>query len=832
MKEKKEEKVVEKTEVKEKKEISIEELPGVGAATGEKLREAGFNDLISIAVASPAELGDVAGVGESVARKIINTARNKLDMGFESGIELLEKREKVTKITTGSKAFDSILAGGIETGAITEAYGEFGSSKTQLGHQLAVNVQFPKEKGGAEGICVYVDTEQTARPERIKQIAEGNGLNSVEILKNIKFARAFNSDHQVLLVQKIEDLITKEKLPVRLVVVDSLMSHFRSDFSGRGMLADRQQKLNKHMHDLLKLATKHNLAVYITNQVMARPDVFFGDPTTAIGGHVLAHNCLSSDSLIQLADGTITKISEIFGEDNKLPSVDIIGDLGMKNNIFDKIAVVTNIKELYTLDVGYKIKASPEHRFFKLLENGEIRESKSKELKEGDYIACVKKIDVEGKIQRLPEIETKEMVTVDKEGSRLIKKELQRKNLTRKDLCKKLNVKPRQLRRILNQEYPTDKENIQIITEVIGKRTIQRYVSDYFSQKYRNVVMPEYLTPEVSQLLGYFMGDGCFGDYTLRFRDERKEILEFYSDLFKKVFNINGRISNVKDKNCYNLDINSKDIRELFRLLMKDFISCISKSPDGVIKSFIRGFMDAEGSVSKARPRITIAQKNEFLLIYIQMLLLRLGVRSRLEKKQGKDFSCLLLDNRDFLRFAEEIGVTALDKKFYLNKWVEYCKRAKVTKEIIPVSRKYLWSLLAKAGLTPSKYIKPRPKSYKFVTLNNFVRVLEGLNDASVKDAMLEDKIKRLNDLFNGHIRWERVRRISIDKNNEPLYDLSVPESQNYIANGFLVHNSTVRIYLRKGKKGSRVARIIDAPHLPDVECAFMVTDKGIVDVE
>lgn len=275
---------------KQKKDITIDDLPGVGGATAEKLREAGFRDLISIAVASPAELAEVAGVGEAVARKIINTARDKLDMGFESGVDLLEKRTKITKITTSSKAFDAILGGGIETGAITEAYGEYGSSKTQLGHQLAINVQLPKEKGGAEGICIYVDTEQTARPERIKQITEAIGLDATKVLKNIRFARAYNSDHQMLLVQKIEDLIVKEGLPVRLVVVDSVMSHLRSDFIGRGQLADRQQKLNRHMHDLLKLAVKYDLAVYVTNQVMAKPDVFFGDPTTAIGGHVLAHN--------------------------------------------------------------------------------------------------------------------------------------------------------------------------------------------------------------------------------------------------------------------------------------------------------------------------------------------------------------------------------------------------------------------------------------------------------------------------------------------------------------------------------------------------------------
>jgi len=273
----------------EKKINCIEELPGVGAATAEKLKEAGFADLISIAVSSPGVLAEIAGVGEAAARKIINTARNALDMGFVSGEELLQKRENITKITTCSKALDTLLGGGIETNGITEVYGEFGSSKTQIGHQLAVTTQLPKEQKGAEGMVVYIDTEGTARPERIKQMAEALNLDPMQVLKNIKFIRAFNSDHQMLIVQKIEDLIKKENLPIKLVVIDSLMSHFRADFQGRGMLADRQQKLNKHMHDLLKLAETYNIAVYVTNQVMTRPDVFFGDPTVPIGGHVLAH---------------------------------------------------------------------------------------------------------------------------------------------------------------------------------------------------------------------------------------------------------------------------------------------------------------------------------------------------------------------------------------------------------------------------------------------------------------------------------------------------------------------------------------------------------------
>lgn len=275
---------------KKQKIETIEDLPGVGAATAEKLKESGFDTLLSLAVASPGELVEAGGLTEATARKVIKAARDTMNMGFESGDELLERRKNILKITTGCKAFDGLLGGGFEAGGITECYGEFGSSKTQIAHQLAVNTQLSKEKGGADGICVYIDTEGAFRPERIKQMAEALGLDSTQTLKNIKVARAFNSDHQMLLAEKIEDLIKNEGLNIRLVIVDSLMSHFRADFSGRGMLADRQQKLNKHMHVLSKIATAYNLVVYVTNQVMSKPDTFFGDPTAAIGGHIVGHN--------------------------------------------------------------------------------------------------------------------------------------------------------------------------------------------------------------------------------------------------------------------------------------------------------------------------------------------------------------------------------------------------------------------------------------------------------------------------------------------------------------------------------------------------------------
>jgi len=274
--------------VKVKEKIKLEDLPGVGAATAEKLRDAGFDNVLSIAVASPGELVEASGLGEASARKIINYVRQKMDMGFESGIDVLKKREQIQRISTGSKNFDAILGGGFETGSISECYGEFGSAKSQIAHQLAVNVQLPKEQGGAEGKVVFIDSESTFRPERIIEMAKAVGLDPEKVLANIKVARAFNSDHQMLLTEKAEDLIKDGD--VKLIVVDSLMSHFRSDFSGRGQLADRQQKLNKHMHTLMKLANSYNICVYVTNQVMAKPDTFFGDPTVPIGGNIVAHN--------------------------------------------------------------------------------------------------------------------------------------------------------------------------------------------------------------------------------------------------------------------------------------------------------------------------------------------------------------------------------------------------------------------------------------------------------------------------------------------------------------------------------------------------------------
>jgi DNA repair protein RadA len=196
-------------------------------------------------------------------------------------------RQNVLRLTTGSKAVDEILGGGLETQTITEIYGEYGTGKSQLCHQMCVNVQLPIERGGLNGGALYIDTENTFRTERIVQMAKHTGLNLEDVVKNIVFAEAFTSDHQMLLLENADKIIKENK--IRLIVVDSLTAHFRSEYLGREMLAERQQKLNKHMHRLIRLARAFNAVAVVTNQVMAKPDVFFGDAVAPVGGHIVAH---------------------------------------------------------------------------------------------------------------------------------------------------------------------------------------------------------------------------------------------------------------------------------------------------------------------------------------------------------------------------------------------------------------------------------------------------------------------------------------------------------------------------------------------------------------
>lgn len=195
------------------------------------------------------------------------------------------------QITTGSKELDKLLNGGIETGSITELFGEFRTGKSQLCHTMAVTCQLPIDMGGAEGKCLYIDTEGTFRPERLLAVADRFGLNGNDVLDNVAYARAYNTDHQSQLLVQASAMMAESRYA--LVIVDSATSLYRTDYSGRGELSSRQMHLARFLRMLLRLSDEFGVAVVLTNQVVAQVDgaasMFSADPKKPIGGNIMAH---------------------------------------------------------------------------------------------------------------------------------------------------------------------------------------------------------------------------------------------------------------------------------------------------------------------------------------------------------------------------------------------------------------------------------------------------------------------------------------------------------------------------------------------------------------
>ena len=274
-------------------DLRLDSLEGVGPVTTRKLSDAGVHNVMDLIVRGPVEIAEISGMEKDTAEKIVNKARQHLVDGgliakdFVSASEIYKHRQQIGKITTGTNCLDTLLDGGIETQALTEVYGEFGCGKTQFAHTMSVMVQRSKEEGGLEGGVLYIDTENTFRPERIVTIAQAHELNPEKILDNIIVARAYNSAHQTLILEEAGSII--EENNIKLIVADSAVGLFRSEYLGRGTLSNRQQKLNHFVHLLSRIAETYNCAAIATNQVMSSPDVFFGDPTRPIGGNVVAH---------------------------------------------------------------------------------------------------------------------------------------------------------------------------------------------------------------------------------------------------------------------------------------------------------------------------------------------------------------------------------------------------------------------------------------------------------------------------------------------------------------------------------------------------------------
>ena len=275
-------------------DLRLESLEGVGPVTSKKLSDAGVHNILDLVVRGPVDISEITGMDLETAIKLVTKARHqlieegRLEKEFVTATEIYKRRQDIGKISSGTSALDTLFDGGVETQAVTEVYGEFGSGKTQFCHTMCVNVQKTKEEGGLDGGVLYIDTENTFRPERIVSIAKARGIEPEKALDRIIVAKAYNSSHQEIILQEAGPIIEENK--IKLIVVDSAVGLFRAEFLGRGTLSVRQQRLNKFMHLLTRTAETYNIAVIATNQVQSSPDTFFGDPTRPIGGNVVGHS--------------------------------------------------------------------------------------------------------------------------------------------------------------------------------------------------------------------------------------------------------------------------------------------------------------------------------------------------------------------------------------------------------------------------------------------------------------------------------------------------------------------------------------------------------------
>ncbi|KAK9834052.1 hypothetical protein WJX81_005963 [Elliptochloris bilobata] len=267
----------------------LQEL-GVAASDIKKLKEGGINTVESLAHSTKKELCAIKGISEAKVAKMQTEAWKVVPMGFTTATVIAEQRVEIVQITTGCKEFDTVLEGGFETGSITEIYGEFRTGKTQLCHTLCVTCQLPSDLGGGEGKAMYIDTEGTFRPQRLMQIAERYGLNPNDVLDNVAYARAHNTDHQGQLLIAAASMMADSRFA--LIVVDSVTALYRVEYVGRGELAARQNSLGRFLRALQRLADEFGCAVVVTNQVVANPDgasMFAGPSLKPIGGNIMAH---------------------------------------------------------------------------------------------------------------------------------------------------------------------------------------------------------------------------------------------------------------------------------------------------------------------------------------------------------------------------------------------------------------------------------------------------------------------------------------------------------------------------------------------------------------
>lgn len=294
-------------------DIDLLQNHGINVADIKKLKSAGICTIKGVQMTTRRKMCQIKGISEAKMEKIKEAAAKLANAGFVTALEYSDMRKMVFRISSGSTELDKLLGGGIESMSITEVFGEFRTGKTQLSHTLCVSAQLPGANGYTGGKVIFIDTENTFRPDRLREIADRFNLDQNAMLDNVLYCRAYTSEHQYELMDSVAAKFHEEPGVFKLLIIDSIMALFRVDFCGRGELADRQQKLAQMLSRLQKLSEEFNVAIFITNQMTADPGAtmsFQADPKKPIGGHILAH---ASTTRISLRKGRgETRIAKIY----------------------------------------------------------------------------------------------------------------------------------------------------------------------------------------------------------------------------------------------------------------------------------------------------------------------------------------------------------------------------------------------------------------------------------------------------------------------------------------------------------------------------------------
>jgi len=283
-------------------DIELLQNHGINVADIKKLKSAGICTVKGIQMVTKKKLCNIKGLSEAKVDKMKEAVIKVCgaSSGFRTALQQSQSRKNIFRISTGSLELNKLLGGGLESMAITEVFGEFRTGKTQLSHTMCVTTQLPGEGGFTGGKIIYIDTENTFRPDRLRPVADRYNLDQEAVLDNVLYARAYTSEQQMELLDFVCAKFHEEPGVFKLLIVDSLMALFRVDFSGRGELAERQQSLAQMLSKLQKISEEYNVAVLVTNQMTSDPGAtmsFQADPKKPIGGNIVAHASTTRVSL-------------------------------------------------------------------------------------------------------------------------------------------------------------------------------------------------------------------------------------------------------------------------------------------------------------------------------------------------------------------------------------------------------------------------------------------------------------------------------------------------------------------------------------------------------